>query len=93
MREAETMSTEVATENSEPKEEYASFVGRIFLFIPLSLTGIALLSRVAAILGSANITSVEICSVILAPAILPVNAFLGFTFFICPFLGRGKYYW
>jgi iron complex transport system permease protein len=48
------------------KEEYASFVGRKVLFILLSLVGIALLAGVAATLGSANITPVEVYSAILA---------------------------
>lgn len=60
------MSTEGATENYELREEYASFVGRKVLFIIASLVGIAVLAGVAATLGSANITPVEVYSAILA---------------------------
>jgi len=66
MSAADTMSPEIAIENSELKEEYAQFVGRKVLFILLSLAGIALLAGVAATLGSANITPVEVYSAILA---------------------------
>ena len=66
MSEAETMSTDTAIENSELKEEYASFVGRKVLFITLSIVGIVVLAGIAATLGSANITPVEVYSAILA---------------------------
>jgi iron complex transport system permease protein len=66
MSEAEIMSTEGATENSELREEYAQFVGRKVLFIIASLVGIAVLAGVAATQGSANITPVEVYSAILA---------------------------
>ena len=66
MSKAETMSTDTAIENSELKEEYASFVGRKVLFITLSVVGIVLLAGIAATLGSANITPVEVYSAILA---------------------------
>jgi len=60
------MSTDAAINKSELKEEYVQFVGRKVLFILLSLAGIALLAGVAATLGSANITPVEVYSSILA---------------------------
>jgi iron complex transport system permease protein len=66
MSEAEIMSTEGATENSELREEYSQFVGRKVLFIIASLVGIAVLAGVAATQGSANITPVEVYSAILA---------------------------
>ncbi len=66
MSEAETMSTDAAIESSELKEEYASFVGRKVLFLLLSILGIAILAGIAATLGSAEITPVEVYSAILA---------------------------
>jgi iron complex transport system permease protein len=60
------MSTEGVIEDSELKEGYASFVGRKVLFILLSLAGIVVLAGVAATLGSANISPVEVYSAILA---------------------------
>lgn len=66
MSEAEKTSKEGTIEATELKEDYASFVGRKVLFILLSLAGIAVLAGVAATLGSANITPVEVYSTILA---------------------------
>ena len=66
MNDAETMSTEGATENYELREEYAQFVGRKVLFIIASIAGIVVLAGVAATLGSANITPIEVYSAILA---------------------------
>ena len=66
MSEAETISKEGAIDASDLKEDYASFVGRKVLFIIASLAGIVILAGVAATLGSANITPVEVYSAILA---------------------------
>jgi len=51
---------------SELRDEYAHFVGRKVLFILASVAGIVVLAGVAATLGSAKITPVEVYTAILA---------------------------
>ncbi|UEC43415.1 MAG: hypothetical protein METHAR1v1_1350017, partial [Methanothrix sp.] len=66
MSRVETMSKEGPAEKSELKEEYSQFVGRKILLILASLIGIVGLAGVAATLGSANITPIEVYTAILA---------------------------
>jgi len=66
MSKVETMSEDGVIEASSIKEEYSQFVGRKILLILASLIGIVALAGVAATLGSANITPIEVYTAILA---------------------------
>ncbi|VVB71933.1 Cobalamin import system permease protein BtuC [uncultured archaeon] len=60
------MSIESVAGKIELREEYARFINRKAFFLLLLLAGIALLAGVAATLGSANITVLDVYSAILA---------------------------
>jgi len=60
------MSPEYVTEKAELKEEYSQFVGRKLLIIFISLLAIAALAGMAATLGSADISPMEVYTAILA---------------------------
>ena len=60
------MSTGITAKNVLLREKYQRFVGRKMLFLILLLIGIVLLAGVAATLGSANISVLDVYSAILA---------------------------
>jgi len=60
------MSPGTPADASELRDEYAHFVGRKVLFILASVAGIVVLAGVAATIGSAQITPVEVYTAILA---------------------------
>jgi iron complex transport system permease protein len=60
------MSTEITAKNVLLSEKYQRFVGRKMLFLILLLIGIVLLAGVAATLGSANISVLDVYSAILS---------------------------
>ena len=72
------MSTEITAKNILLREKYQQFVGRKMLFLLLLLIGIVLLAGVAATLGSANISVLDVYSAILArffPGSFPTSWF------------------